>query len=103
MSEYEKLYVEGETYQTKLTVKYARKKAHRRFDPNEVRAVIPGTILELRVIDGQTVARGEVLLTLEAMKMKNPVQALRAGRVKTVHVKAGQVVPKGALLLEYEA
>lgn len=103
MTEYHDLYVGGETYQTTLTPKYERRKAHQRANPREVRAVIPGTVLHVATSDGQEVARGDVLLILEAMKMKNPVQAARSGRIKTVHVKTGEVVPKGALLVEYEA
>ena len=103
MTEYQNLYVGGETYQTTLTPKYEGRKAHTGANPREVRAVIPGTILHISVREEQEVERGDVLLLLEAMKMKNPVQATRPGRIKTVHVKTGDVVPKGALLVEYEA
>lgn len=102
MSGFEELYVEGTTYSTGVTPKYARRKLFRPNDPREVRAVIPGQIREVLVSPGQSVDRADTLLTMDAMKMENPVQALRPGRVKKIHVEVGQVVPKGELLIEFE-
>ena len=65
-----------------------------------VRAPIPGRIAAVRVIDGQAVAAGEPLLTLEAMKMENVVRAPRAGTIARVAVGAGQTVELGDALVE---
>jgi glutaconyl-CoA/methylmalonyl-CoA decarboxylase subunit gamma len=66
----------------------------------EVRAPMPGTILTVHVTIGQQVAAEEVLCVLEAMKMKNPIRAMRSGMVTEVAVAAGQSVAHNALLLK---
>ncbi len=102
MSDFEELYVGGSTYSTRVTPKYARRKAFRPNNAREIRAVIPGQIRKLLVTPGQQVDRADTLLIMDAMKMQNPVQALRPGTVKKIHVNEGQVVPKGELLIEFE-
>ena len=52
--------------------------------------------------DGDEVAEGAALLTIEAMKMQNEVRSPRAGRVVAVTVAAGQTVSAGASLLRIE-
>jgi biotin carboxyl carrier protein len=54
------------------------------------------------VSDGDEVAEGAALLTIEAMKMQNEVRSPRAGRVVAVTVAAGQTVSAGTLLLRIE-
>jgi biotin carboxyl carrier protein len=64
----------------------------------EVRALMPGRVVEVSVAEGQTVAAGGILLVLEAMKMQNEIRASRGGVVARVAVAAGQAVDRGALL-----
>lgn len=66
-----------------------------------VLAPLPGTIVGITVREGQSVKRGEELLTLEAMKMKNSIRAGRDGKVGTIHVKVGDQVRHNQILLEY--
>lgn len=97
------IHVDGTDYPTSLTEKYRQKSGWLRPDPKKLTAVIPGTILEVRVKVGDKVDRGHPLLVLEAMKMRNDVLAPTIGFViKAVHVKAGDVVAKGQLLVEFE-
>jgi len=58
----------------------------------EIRAPMPGTILDIAVTPGDHVTRGQVLLTLEAMKMKNYIRAPHDGVVDEVSVSPGQQV-----------
>lgn len=69
---------------------------------NSVKAPMPGLVLEVQVSPGQTVAKGDTLLILEAMKMENVLKAAADGVVKSIHVQKGAAVEKGALLLELE-
>ena len=70
--------------------------------PVEVRATLPGLVVSIEVQEGDEVADGAALLTIEAMKMQNEVRAPRAGRVTAVAVAAGQAVAAGATLLRIE-
>jgi pyruvate carboxylase len=69
-------------------------------DPLHVASPMPGTIVRLAVKAGQRVSRGDVLVTIEAMKMESLVCADRDATVSHVHVKHGDVVLAKALLIE---
>ena len=68
-------------------------------DPLEVRAIIPGTIVEIKVRKGQRISDGQVLLILEAMKMYNEVEAKIDGKILEIRVSAGDKVEKGQLMI----
>lgn len=61
-----------------------------------------GTVIKLLVNAGQTVAQGDAVLVLEAMKMENQIQADKAGVVAKVNCKAGDTVGAGDVLLVIE-
>ncbi|MBP1634763.1 MAG: 3-methylcrotonyl-CoA carboxylase [Acidobacteria bacterium] len=63
-------------------------------------APMPARVREVRVTVGQEVAAGEVLVTLEAMKMELAVRAPRAGRVSAISCREGEMVAQGIALLE---
>jgi oxaloacetate decarboxylase alpha subunit len=64
------------------------------------RASMPGRVAEVVVAAGDTVAVGDVLLVLEAMKLENPIEAPRDGQVAAVHVAVGDQVSVGEELVE---
>jgi pyruvate carboxylase subunit B len=63
---------------------------------------MPGKIVKILVLEGQTVEEGQGLLILEAMKMENQVKAPVAGVVARIHVREGDSVESDALLVEIE-
>ncbi|GMU68808.1 MAG: acetyl/propionyl-CoA carboxylase subuit alpha [Steroidobacteraceae bacterium] len=65
----------------------------------EVLAPMPGTVLDVLVVEGQQVARGDPLVVLEAMKMEHTLRAGGTGQVARVDVQAGQRVRDGERLL----
>jgi pyruvate carboxylase len=67
-----------------------------------VGAPMPGTVATVAVSAGHAVGRGEVLLTLEAMKMETAVRAERDGRVVEVLARPGEQVDAKDLLLILE-
>ncbi|HBZ3063999.1 TPA: biotin/lipoyl-binding protein, partial [Klebsiella pneumoniae] len=64
-----------------------------------VSAPLAGTIWKVLAAEGQTVAAGEVLLILEAMKMETEIRAAQAGTVRGIAVKAGDAVAVGDTLM----
>ena len=67
-----------------------------------VTAPMPGVILSVEVAPGATVQRGQTLMVLEAMKMKNDLKAQRDGTIAEVFVSAGDQVRHGDPLLEFQ-
>ena len=63
---------------------------------------MPGLVKRLAAAPGQPVARGDVLVVLEAMKMEHSLTAPRDGAVAQVHVAEGSQVEDGAILLALE-
>jgi biotin carboxyl carrier protein len=68
----------------------------------EIKAPMPGLVLEIAVSDGQEVKEGDKLLILEAMKMENSIMIQTDAIIKKISVSAGQAVEKGQVLLELE-
>ena len=66
-------------------------------------APMPGKVIEMRVGAGLAVSKGQLLLTLEAMKMEHPVIASSDGVVTEVRVAPGEQVAAGQVLLVIEA
>jgi pyruvate carboxylase subunit B len=62
---------------------------------------MPGLVVKVLVEPGATVAAGQGLVVLEAMKMENEIKATAAGIVETVAVKPGVAVEKGAVLVTF--
>ncbi len=68
----------------------------------EIKAPMPGLVLEIAVTNGQEVKDGDKIIILEAMKMENSILIHTQARIKNVAVVAGQAVEKGQVLVELE-
>ncbi len=72
-------------------------------NPAHVGAPMPGSIASVAVTQGQKVNAGDLLLTIEAMKMETGIHAERAGVVKALLVHPGSQIDAKDLLVEFEA
>ena len=68
---------------------------------NEVRAPMPGLVLDIRVNIGDSVKKGDALLVLEAMKMENNLKSPGEGTIKRIHVEKGVAVEKNQVLVSF--
>ncbi len=68
----------------------------------EVKAPMPGLVLDIRVSVGDEIAEGDPLLVLEAMKMENVLKSPTEGVIKSISVEKGQAVEKNQILVSFE-
>ena len=68
---------------------------------NELKAPMPGLIVDIRVQPGQAVLKGDPLLVLEAMKMENILKAPADGTVNSIKVTLRDNVQKGQVLVQF--
>ncbi len=71
-------------------------------NPNHIGAPMPGVVASVAVSQGQKVSEGDLLLTIEAMKMETGIHAEHAGVVKALHVTPGAQIDAKDLLVEFE-
>ncbi len=69
---------------------------------NEIKAPMPGLILDVMVEVGQEIVEGTPLLVLSAMKMENIILSQGEGTVKAISVKKDDAVDKGQVIIEME-
>ena len=103
-----RLKVNGKTFDLQIADKYDRLvekmglKSQASRQIKDVKAPMPGMVLNVAVAVGQNVQQGDGLIILEAMKMENVIKAQGEGVVKEIHVQNGTAVDKGQLLVEME-
>lgn len=68
---------------------------------NDVKAPMPGMVLNILVAEGQTVKKGDSLLILEAMKMENVLKSPADGIIKKIVATKGVAVEKNQLLIQF--
>lgn len=66
---------------------------------NDVKAPMPGLILEIQIKEGDEVKKGDPIMILEAMKMENVLKSPGDGKVKSIKVKKGDSVEKNEVLV----
>ena len=96
------LQVQGAKYKTLLTEKYKNREIWVKPDLKKVLSDIPGTVVKIYVEEGQKVKEGDLMMILEAMKMKNKIYFPIDGTVKKIYVTENETVPKRHLMIELE-
>lgn len=71
-------------------------------NPSHIGAQMPGTVIDVKVAENETVEAGQSLIITEAMKMETTVQAPFKGIVKAIHVQNNDGIETGDLLIEIE-
>lgn len=97
---YENFQVGDTIYRTTLNKMQKNRKPYMVPDARNLKAFIPGTILEIAFKKDDEVKEGDTIMYLEAMKMKNIIKAPFDGVIKRIHVKEGEIVSKNQLLVE---
>ena len=69
---------------------------------NDLKAPMPGLVLDILVKEGDKINKGDTLIVLEAMKMENALKAIADATVKKVSVKKGNTVDKNQVLVQLE-
>ncbi|MCB0736760.1 MAG: acetyl-CoA carboxylase biotin carboxyl carrier protein subunit [Bacteroidetes bacterium] len=68
----------------------------------DIKAPMPGLVLDIMANAGAEVKKGDALIVLEAMKMENVIKAAVDGTVKSIDVEKGQAVEKNQVLISFE-
>lgn len=69
---------------------------------NEIKAPMPGSILNVMVKEGETVSKDQPLVILEAMKMENVIKSPIDGEILKVHIQTGENVEKNHKMIEFK-
>jgi pyruvate carboxylase len=94
------LIIDGDKYRTRYNSKFEKRKTWKNPNPKKITSSIPGTVVKVYTKVGEEVKKGDPILLLEAMKMKNKILFHIDGKVKSIKVKEGERVPKDHLMLE---
>lgn len=91
--------IDDAEYTTYSTPAFDRTPKWEHPDDRNIAAIIPGTIVEIFVKEGDKVSDGGAMLVIEAMKMNNQIKFGRDGIVDKILVKPGDIVSKGQNLM----
>ena len=84
-----------------LPVEVSKQPASISAGSKDLTAPLPGTVIEVFVKTGDVIETGQVVIVIEAMKMKNSIRSTRAGKVADVLVSAGQTVAHKQALVRF--
>ena len=96
------IFLDGRTYVLEPPSQRRARRGGHHDDEAALSSPMPASVVRVNVEPGQTVARGDVLIVLEAMKMELSITAPRDSRVKAVACRAGELVQPGVALVELE-
>jgi len=93
----DKLIIDDTEYSTEVP-ENSRKPYNGIPDPCEIRAFIPGVVVDVKVSKGDRIMSGDVLILLDAMKMHNEICSTIPGYIKELYVKTGDTVQMNHLI-----
>jgi biotin carboxyl carrier protein len=99
--------VNGNSYQLQVKDKFDELLKKLGFDSlaankvNEIKAPMPGLVLDIRVLEGDVVKKGDAVLVLEAMKMENIIKSPTDGVIKKININKGVAVEKNQVLINF--
>jgi len=96
------VFIDGRVYVIDAAPRGMPRRKKRSDDHGALAAPMPATVVTVNVEPGQRVARGDVLIMLEAMKMELPIKAPRDATVKAIACRQGELVQPGIPLLVLE-
>ena len=67
-----------------------------------LKAPMPGKVVDVMVSEGETVEKGHALVILEAMKMENLIKASADATIKAIKIKQGDAVEKNQIMIEFQ-
>ncbi len=99
--------INGNLYEVKLTDKFDDLLQELGMESavsveNNIKAPMPGRVLNISVQAGANIAKGDNLLVLEAMKMENIIKSPREGIIKSIEIQAGATVEKNEVMITFE-
>lgn len=92
----------GQVFDTESTSRASTGQSGRHVGALHITAPMPATVLKLLAAPGQTVATGDTLVIIEAMKMELPLRAPADGVVTAVRCREGELVAPDTVLVELE-
>lgn len=98
--EFDKLVIDDDVYITRFNKMHRQRKPYEPINASNLKSFMPGNIPEVFIKRGDHIKEGDLLLILEAMKMKNQIMAPFDATVLNVNVKVGDKVPKNHVLVE---
>ena len=96
------LWLDGDVFIFERVERRARSDRETSVGGSDILALMPGTIKQILVAPGDSVKRGQTVISMESMKMELTIAAHRDGVVKRIPVEQGGQVEKGMRLLELE-
>jgi 3-methylcrotonyl-CoA carboxylase alpha subunit len=97
------VFFDGRVYLVSAAGSQDRGESRAAHDDMALASPMPATVASVNVAPAQTVARGDVLIMLEAMKMELPVRASSAGVITALHCFEGELVQPGIPLVTMES
>lgn len=101
-------YIDGRTYLNGREIDFSFRVSIKKIEKtagsikskkSSIQAMIPGTVTDIPVNEGDSVKKDEPIIYLEAMKMRNEIRSPISGIIETINVSTNQKVTKGDLLI----